>query len=637
MNAESSKAPRLNTVWRVVLLTLICGLALYLRVSLRFGYEYVFFGDPDNGYPDSDAVTFNVHALNLVEGRGFGDYLKGFRSQNYIPPGHPLILGLVYFMAGNKPWIAGWFMAILGSLVPLFAYFWTRDMWGYGVGLIAAFLVAIHESYIRIGFTLMSEPSALFTTAVALWLGARLMRKPGWGSVAAAGLAFGFSALVRPGALAFMCGMVPWLFFAPRISLRRRMAVTLLFVLASMAPGAAWRVRNLIVHGKGGVGYTSISARHAWTAANPKDGPYFYSRDAWHETLWRDPQASEIDMIRRLQAETKQFIRADPLRYFFGVLWRMHLVAALESALRDKNHIIEWDYGGWTLEQTVALFLLGLVGFFRALRVTTRVEESDRCFEIPGGAWCLFIGVGLLLAVEGSGIYGASDRYRWPLEYALFPFAALAIYSLVRIASVDLVSRWTLAIRFDEPPAWMRRVRHVLAAVLGAVAVVYAAGLFRAHLRPERSADLAPVVTAGQAEGAVRSSGLWREFARQTPRWVTYNRVFEEQSRNYGAVTDLNGAVVVWWGRILYPYYFPDGRIRSAYVILEPKTGDFGGARLPFTTSDNASFGLTGIKDGDIVTLIARIDYHRKPLARPDLIAYGAIPGRFLPPGGANP
>lgn len=624
-----------RALWiRAAILAGICLLALAVRVYIRYDYGYVFYGDATTGMPRSDATTFDIHALNLAEGRGFGDYIRQFRSQSYVPPGHPFFLGFFYFLLGNRPVWVGWAVAILGSLLPLFAYLWAREMFGRAVGYLAAIFTAFYLSFVRIGFSLMSEPTAILSMAVALWLAARLARRPSLSGGILAGLAFGFSALVRPSALAFMWTMLIPLAVVRSVSLRRRAVAGLVYLAAAAVLPAAWQVRNWIVHGEPAAIYSSISARHAWTGANPKYGPGFYSRESWHETLWRDPEASELRMIRRLQEETREFVRADRIRYLFGCFWRMHYLNIVETAPHtaegQKIPVVPNDYGGWIFVQTTVLFVLALLGIARALRVrTVGVSVEGEACAIPGGAWSASVGLGLVLAAVGTGFYGATDRYRWPLEYTLIPFAALAVCSLARITTVDLMGPWRIEAGPAPEPGWLRTTRKAVALAGLATIAAYLAGLAFVRAHPDRSAEEARVVPAVELQQALEEARLAEEVAAQEPRRITYEMVLGEQRKNYGEVKDLNDKIVVWWGRVLYPSYFHDGRLKWSYIVLSPRAGDFGGARVGMASAKHARTGLYGIHHGDIITVLARIRYAKEPLGRPDLEVFAAVPGRL--------
>ena len=616
-----------------VLLVLICLLAFALRYDLRYQHGYLFYGNAVTGIPESDANTWSIHALNLVGGRRFGDYLKQFRCHNYVPPGHPFFLGALYYYIGQNHLAVGWAVALLSCLLPLLAYLLTREMWGRGPGWIAAFLAAVHTPFVGASFSLMSEATAFLVTAVALWMWARLLRVRRLTWAAAAGLVLGFSALVRPTTFACATAMTPWLLYAPGVPWRRRVVLPLVFLVSFLVLPAAWQVRNRVVHGRVAILYSSISARHAWTGANPEYRPSYYSRRAWHDTLWRDPDATELDRVQRLQRETREFVRPDRLRYLLGCVWRMRL-------LRWKNETerldIRWTYGGRSFALTSLLFLFGALGALRALR-TRRVVECDETERtIPGYIWTCSFGASLLLMVAGAGVYGAAGRYRWPLEYFLIPFAALTLCGLFNMGKVDLVGLWVF--RETISPAWHRLRRTgglVIAATVVILTVVYGVGLMRARWLARHPTGHEPTVSMVDVQAALAANGLAAELASQTPNWLSYEAVFREQAAHYGKVTSCNGQLVVWWGRVLYPRFFDDGSFEKGYLILAPAPGDFGGARLGMTPAPGAAKRLSELKEGAVVTVIGRIHYIDDYMKRADLRIHAVLPGQLDPASGS--
>jgi hypothetical protein len=616
----------------VVFLALVWALGLYCRYNLRYVQGYDFYAGKVTGIPQSDAECFSIHALNLISGRGFGDYIDGFRHESFVPPGHPIIMGFWYFFLGNRPMAVGWAIAIAGSFVPILGFLLVRAMWGRGPGCAAAFLLATYGPYIRLGYSPMSEPSAILTSAVALWLWARMMRKPAISTAVLAGISTGFAALVRPSALAIVTGMAPWLLAVRTVPLRRRLTTLILFALVGFAPLGAWQIRNRVVHGQFGVSYTWNSVIHQWIGAHPKYGPDFYSRDIWHEVMWRDPYATELQKIERMRKETGEFIRADRVRYFFSCLWRMGL---LDWRMPYRGDFA-WAFSGWYFATGYLLYVLAWVGLLRAFRLTTRMEWGGGTSRIPGGVWAGAVMTAVVFSVLGAGFYGASDRYRWPLEYLLFPLAGLGFYSLLRLGREDLAA--VADIRIPDPPL-PRAVRWPLRAAAAAgiiVLLVYVAGVARAYRVADRPAEPGPECAIASVTNALGELGVAGEFAGQVPRWITYDMVFAQEAENHGYPSTYLGKVVAWSGRVVYPRYSLRGREFAMVFVVKPRANDFGSARLDIRGDTRKHPGIDRVKEGDIVTVIGRLDHSGGPRRAPGIDIMAVLPGFFIPPEAAE-
>lgn len=615
----------------LAVVVLACGLAFYLRYDLRFGRDYLFYGDAATSMPVSDANTWLIHGMNVAAGRGFGDYLKGFRSHNYIPPGHPFFLAFLISYLGEDPARLGWAIALLGSLLPLFAYLLTREMWGRGPGCVAALLAAVHRPFVCVSFSLMSEASAILFTALALWLWARLFRTRSLPGAAAAGLVFGFAGLVRPTAFVAALVLAPLLLVGRGVSRSRRVGVLIAFLIGfALLPGA-WQVRNRVVHGEASALYSTISARHVWTGANPKYRPSFYSRRAWHETLWRAPDANEVERVRTMREETAAWVRGQPVPFLMSCIWRMRMLNWEQNKDMDD---IPWTPAGLGYVQTSAMFVFALVGMLMALRAASVSQGRRGIARIPGGVWAGGFAMTLVLLTIGAGVYGASGRYRWPLEYYFIPFAALSLYVFFNMGRIDIAA---LGERWVDGGVWPRAVAWARVLLPGLVAVLIAGAAVRIQLRHGRGGAeplAADTVPWERVEDALDASGLAEAFEAQRPRRISYARVFEQQRRSFGRVTSLNNAVVVWWGRVLLPHFDASGRFVKGYLVVEPEAGDFGGARLGLRPAYGTAARLSALQPNAVVTVIARIRYVDAWTKRPDLEVYAALPGRVGDGGG---
>lgn len=625
----SALSPEARVRWLVLA---ICLFAFLLRVYVRYGpANYLFYGTSASARPESDAVTWFLHTLNLLEGRGFGESVRQFYTRNFVPPGHPFILGAIQLVVGNNPARIGWVIAFLSSLLPLTTFLWVREMWGPRIGVWAALLAAVHAPFMHISFSLMSEPMAILSASVALYLGARAIRRQRFRDIALAGVVFGLAALVRPAVLAFLWGMVGLLFFLPKVPVRKKMLMLVLWLCMTLLPQAGWQYRNYRVHGEWSFVYSSISARHAWTGVNPEYIPYFYSRTAWHETMWRDPYATEMESIKRMQQEAQEWIRADRFKYAMSCIWRMkHLV----PELKYRMFAIRFSQGGWGRFYFLFFFCLAPLGAILAMRTRTGVRQADTTTVIPGTFWTFSLLSGMAIALVGAGVYGASARYRWPLEYIWIPFLALLLDRLLHMNRVPLFASETFTFSI---PRLSRLKRYMLGCLLLAVAVymaVYVGVLVKRHRHPPVAEANAAILGAGRIEQELKALGLWQEWERQSPNPIRYESVFAEQARQYGEVIAAKDKLVVWWGILRLPVTDAAG-YQSGYIILDPEPDPLGKARLDLLRHPEIASLPGDWHDGQAVTLIARIAFHKAATARPQLLVYRMLPGK-LPPGGAS-
>jgi hypothetical protein len=620
---EQSHAEKPNLIpWLVFA---FCLLAFLLRIYVRYGpAHYLFYGTSETGRPESDAVTWFLHTLNMLDGRGFGESVRQFYTRNFVPPGHPFILGAIHLLVGHDPIRIGWVVAILSSLLPLTTFLWVREMWGPRIGLWASFLTAIHAPFMHISFSLMSEPMALLSGSVALYVGARAIRRQRLRDVALAGLVFGVSALVRPAVLAFLWGAVGMIVFLPRVTARRKVIMMSLWLVMTFLPQGAWQIRNYRVHGEWSFVYSSISARHAWTGVNPEYQPYFYSRPAWHETMWRDPDASEMEYIKRMQREAKEWIRADRFKYVMSCIWRMrHLTPELHS---NRVKRISFSQGGWGEFYFLLFVCLAPLGAVIAMRTKSRLIGEGADTTLSGKLWGGSLLFSTAVAIIGAGVYGASARYRWPLEYIWIPFLALFMDRLVHMYKNPLFGAETFCFRIPRLSRWMRYGLYVLALIVGGYLIVYSGVLVYRRGQPPVADRTAPIVSAGQLETTLRELGLWEEWSQQTP--IRYESVFAEQKENYGEVITAKDKLVVWWGFLRLPILDASG-YRSGYIVLEPDPDPLGTARLDLYRHPDVAELPGAWQDGQVVTVFARLTFRKKATARPLLLVYKMLPGRL--------
>lgn len=222
----------------------LLGLAVVLGVAVRLvalvyyrSLHLPFAGDP---------WVYYWEGRGLAEGRGWVNpiALRGFDVHRQIamhPPTYPL-------------WLAGW------SAVGLSSVFWAqianivlglcaivvigltgREIAGNRVGVVAAFIVAVHPSFWTWEPMLVQEPAAILACSIALLAAVRLVRHLSLRRAVVAGLCFGIAPLTRAELLLAV------LLFGGVLAIKYRMKVVRPLLVVAIVAGIVvlpWSIYN---------------------------------------------------------------------------------------------------------------------------------------------------------------------------------------------------------------------------------------------------------------------------------------------------------------------------------------------------------------------------------------------------------
>ncbi len=198
-----------------------------------------------------DARAYGRIARSLYEGEGFtqGPGFGYLQSASNYQPGLPLaVAGLYEARRAPDERFARIVLALLASLAIPFAFAIGRRLAGSGAGLIAAAAVAIYPALLEYSGMLMTEPvgTALLAGAYLLVLRAHERERP-W-PWAAAGLAIGGLAMLRPEYLPFVLALPalaawPW---RRGSGAGRRLRLGALMAGCALLVLLPWTVRNYV-------------------------------------------------------------------------------------------------------------------------------------------------------------------------------------------------------------------------------------------------------------------------------------------------------------------------------------------------------------------------------------------------------
>jgi 4-amino-4-deoxy-L-arabinose transferase-like glycosyltransferase len=388
--------------------------AIFLvAVALRLGAAQWAGGGLDRG-PAGDEPDYVVRAMSLVEGHGIAD--EHGRPSSLRMPGVPIVLALIFSIAGRDILWARILMCVVGALLVFICYLLGRSLAGRRAGLICAVAAAVFPNWVWYSSDLLTDMWSAILTGLAVWSLIVGWRKNSLPWFALAGFVAGVGVLFRATGLALLPGIVLWtLLVMP--GWRRRLGASMLVCAAAVAVIAPWAVRNTIVQGE----FVPVSTQGGIElniANNPRaTGILTNDFDMYESELSRahprDSFASEARRSERYQADAMAFIRGNPGRFLrlcairLGELWKVYSprVPLWQSLL------------------TIASFGIALP--FAAFQIARRGRRR--------GPTMLFV---ILIASHSAvhAVFTSVIRYRIPIEPLVLALAAAGLILLLESA-----------------------------------------------------------------------------------------------------------------------------------------------------------------------------------------------------------
>ena len=175
-------------------LLLIFSAALMIRALCA-----VFF----TGEIDGEGAEYARIAQNILSGKGYsGIATEG--TQLFFPPLFPFLIAGISLITGDAEAAGRVVNVLFGALLVYPVYLIGRRIFGGGIGLGAAAVVAFHPYLVQFSTTVHSEPTYLTLVLAAVYSAMCVMDRPTWRACAVSGGLYGIAYLVRPEAFIFM-------------------------------------------------------------------------------------------------------------------------------------------------------------------------------------------------------------------------------------------------------------------------------------------------------------------------------------------------------------------------------------------------------------------------------------------------
>ena len=385
-----------------------------LALSARLYYLHEIRASPLFTAPVVDARTYTEDA------RYFSDVsFAGRPAPFWQPPLYPVLLGVLFTLAGDDLYLPRLIQAVLGALVCVLISLLGYRVFGAGVGLGAGFAAALYGPLIYFGGELLPTLLACCLNVLVLLL---VVGAGGWQRALAAGVLLGLSALAVANVL--LCAPVLLGYLYGRQRRLRSPALLLLGCALVIAPVAYrnWAVggdRVLISHNAGINFYIGNNAASEQTTC-------IRPGRAWAELVEMPERRAGLEQpsakSRYFFAQSWQYITAEPLDFLGLLAYKGYLFLRGDEIPRNRDlyfarndsallSILLWKKGlAFPFGLVAPLALVGLFGVVRSS-------------SPEGRLLALFVACYALSVV----LFFVTGRYRLPAVPVLLLFAACGV------------------------------------------------------------------------------------------------------------------------------------------------------------------------------------------------------------------
>ena len=392
------------------------GMAVFaLALSVRLYYLQEIRTDPIFTAPVVDARTY------VEEARYFSEVsFAGRDAPFWQPPLYPVLLGVLFAVAGDDLYLPRLIQAVIGALVCVLICLLGYRVFGAAVGLGAGFAAALYGPFIYFGGELLPTLLACCLNLLVLLLA---VGTGGWTRWLAAGILLGLSALAVANVLLFAPVLLGYLYWRQRRL--RPPALLLLGCALVIAPVAYrnWAVGGdsvLISHNAGINFYIGNNADYEQTTR-------IRPGRAWAELVEMPEHRAGIEQpsakSRYFFAQSWQYITSEPLDFLGLLAHKSYLFLHGAEIPRNRDlyfarnnsallSILLWKKGlAFPFGLVAPLALLGL---FAVLRTSESPE---------GRLLALFVACYAFSVV----LFFVTGRYRLPTVPVLLLFAACGV------------------------------------------------------------------------------------------------------------------------------------------------------------------------------------------------------------------
>jgi 4-amino-4-deoxy-L-arabinose transferase-like glycosyltransferase len=403
------RAAQIEQAERWLFLSLVFVVALVIRMAALLSLRQI--SQLPGRQAGADGIEFEQLARALAEGRGYvrpNGMPTAFRA-----PGYPMFMSVIYRLTHINVSAATLSFPFLGAAICVVTYLLAREVVSERTARLSALLGVVYFPAIYLSTVWYSEPLFMLSFGICLWLFLIYLRNGSYGALAAAGLLFSWSVLVRP----FAILMLPALLLLDLMYSRRRMITVSVLFVCSLTPTLLWAARNYQLY-------------HAFVLGT-NGGSTFYGGN--NDTVFRVPEhmggwVSTVRLPGRDQiVATPNEYAHDQVEWQLGKQWvRTHLTAVPLLATMKLVRFVLPDFDSENKKFAI-LSVIATLPFLPLWILGIRAAVDRRNRNLP---W-LVVHFGVAMVVATGVIFWGSPRFRDAVAPLLFIYAGCGLERLI--------------------------------------------------------------------------------------------------------------------------------------------------------------------------------------------------------------
>ncbi len=236
-----------NSIYNNKWLLLIIFIAVIVRIVYFFNVKPWESSFLESQMSYNDSRSYHEFAIRILENK---DIPKNIGHDTYRTPVFPLVIFLLYFIFGIKPYFVIILNFILNIISIYYVYLLTNELFNKKlISLLSSFLYAFEPNLIKLNSEFGTEILHATLLIFSIYYLVKGFNNRKYSFFVISGFLFGLTALTRPISLYFYIICIIAILLYKDLLITKRIKFALVFVLVYFITLVPWMLRNYVEYG----------------------------------------------------------------------------------------------------------------------------------------------------------------------------------------------------------------------------------------------------------------------------------------------------------------------------------------------------------------------------------------------------